>query len=61
MVGERHSTRPKSVTDNVIVTIMVADTSDSHMYIVTIGREGHFVFVGILHNVKTDYDQIIDT
>ena len=53
--------RPKSVTDNVIVTIMVADTSDSHMYIVTIGREGHFVFVGILHNVKTDYDQIIDT
>ena len=47
--------------DNVIVIIVAADTSDSHMYVVTIGREGHFIFVGILHNVKTDYDQIIDT
>ena len=44
----------------MIVTVMAADTSDSHMYVVTIGREGHFVFIGILHNAKTDYDQIID-
>ena len=44
----------------MIVTIVAADTCDSHVYVVTIGCEGHFVFIRIFHDVKTDYDQIID-
>ena len=55
VIRERHSAWPKGVTDYVIAIIITADTCDNHIDVITVGCEGHFIFVGMLHNVKTDY------